>query len=186
MRFTLSSSILNSKLQVLARIINNKSSITILDCFLFEIKNNMLSVTASDSENMMQTTIPLDESNEDGSFAVPSRTILEAVKELPEQPLMFDVNINNHTVEICYQNGKYNFTAQDAGEYPVMRQVPDEANVINIDGKLLYNSISRSLFATAQDELRPVMNGIYFDIKEDGLTVVASDGHKLVRSSTLR
>lgn len=182
MRFTLSSSILNSKLQVLARIINNKSSITILDCFLFEIKNNMLSITASDSENMMQTTIQLDESNEDGSFAVPSRTILEAVKELPEQPLMFDVNINNHTVEICYQNGKYNFTAQDAGEYPVMRQVPDEANVINIDGKLLYNSISRSLFATAQDELRPVMNGIYFDIKEDSLTVVASDGHKLVRS----
>ena len=83
MRFTLSSSILNSKLQVLARIINNKSSITILDCFLFEIKNNMLSITASDSENMMQTTIQLDESNEDGSFAVPSRTILEAVKVSP-------------------------------------------------------------------------------------------------------
>lgn len=182
MRFTLSSSTLSNKLQILARTISNKSSITILDCFLFEVKNGMLSITASDSENIMQTTIQLEECNEDGSFAVPSRTVLEAVKELPEQPLVFDVNISDLTVEITYQNGKYNFTAQNASEYPTMRSVPDDANVITIDGKLLYNSISRSLFATAQDELRPVMNGIYFDLTADSLTVVASDGHKLVRS----
>lgn len=182
MRFTLSSSVLNNRLQILARTINNKSSITILDCFLFEVKNGTLSITASDSENVMQTTLQLEDSSEDGSFAVPSRTILEAVKELPEQPLVFDVNIDNLTVEINYQNGKYNFTAQNATEYPVTQPIPAEANVISINGRLLYNSISRSLFATAQDELRPVMNGIYFDLTENSLTVVASDGHKLVRS----
>jgi len=182
MQFTLSSSMLNSRLQLLARAISNKSSITILDCFLFEVSDNTLSITASDSENVMQTTIHLDECSEGGSFAIPNRTILEAVKELPEQPLTFDVNTNNLTVEITYQNGQYNFTAQDAAEYPHTQAMPSGANVITVDGGMLFDSISRSLFATAQDELRPVMNGIYFDLSEESLTLVASDGHKLVRN----
>ncbi|MGM9704364.1 MAG: DNA polymerase III subunit beta [Prevotella sp.] len=185
MRFTLSSSMLNSRLQILSRVINSKSSISILDCFLFDVKQNLLTITASDSENVMQTTLSLDSSENEGCFAIPSRTILEAVKELPEQPLIFDVNLNDMTIEVMYQNGRYKFTAQNGSEYPIAESVANDATVITIDSAQLSDSISRSLFATAQDELRPVMNGIYFDLTNECLTVVASDGHKLVRNKIL-
>ena len=130
----------------------------------------------------MKTTLSLDECDGEGSFAVPNRTLLDAMKELPEQPLTFEVNTDNLTIKIIYQNGLYNFTAQNADEYPRTQQIPDGATVITIDAQVLGDNISRSLFATAQDELRPVMNGIYFDLTADSLAVVASDGHKLVRN----
>lgn len=182
MRFTLSSTALSSRLQSLSRVINSKNSLPILDCFLFEVHNNQLSITASDSENVMQSTIGLDTCEGEGEFAVPNRTILDAVKELPEQPLTFNVDINKFTVEVVYQNGIYHFTAQNAGEYPHTQTIPDGATVITIDSGVLSDNISRSLFATAQNELRPVMNGVYFDLTADSLAIVASDGQKLVRN----
>lgn len=182
MKFTLSSGALNSRLQSLAKVINSKNSLPILDSFLFEVANNSLKITASDSENIMQTTIALDQCEGDGIFAVPSRTILDAVKELSEQPLTFDIDVNALTIKILYQNGIYNFTAQNADEYPRTTAVPDGATLLTIDSSTLADNISRSLFATAQDELRPVMNGIYFDLSADCLAIVASDGHKLVRN----
>ena len=182
MKFTLSSGALNSRLQSLAKVINSKNSLPILDSFLFEVANNSLKITASDSENIMQTTIALDQCEGDGVFAVPSRTILDAVKELSEQPLTFDIDVNALTIKILYQNGIYNFTAQNADEYPRTTSVPDGATLLTIDSSTLADNISRSLFATAQDELRPVMNGIYFDLSADCLAIVASDGHKLVRN----
>lgn len=182
MRFSLSSTALSSRLQTLARVINSKNSLPILDSFLFEVRNQQLFITASDSENVMKTTLQLDECNGEGSFAVPNRTLLDAMKELPEQPLTFEVNTDNLTIKIIYQNGLYNFTAQNADEYPRTQQIPDGATVITIDAQVLGDNISRSLFATAQDELRPVMNGIYFDLTAESLAVVASDGHKLVRN----
>lgn len=182
MKFTLSSGALNSRLQSLAKVINSKNSLPILDSFLFEVANNSLKITASDSENIMQATIALDQCEGDGVFAVPSRTILDAVKELSEQPLTFDIDVNALTIKILYQNGIYNFTAQNADEYPRTTAVPDGATLLTIDSSTLADNISRSLFATAQDELRPVMNGIYFDLSADCLAIVASDGHKLVRN----
>ena len=182
MKFTLSSTALSSRLQTLARVINSKNSLPILDSFLFEVKNQQLTITASDSENVMRSTLKLDEADGEGSFAVPNRTLLDAMKELPEQPLTFEVNTENLTIKIIYQNGLYNFTAQNGDEYPRSQQIPDNATVINIDATVLNDNLTRSLFATAQDELRPVMNGIYFDLTADSLAVVASDGHKLVRN----
>ena len=182
MKFTLSSGALNSRLQSLAKVINSKNSLPILDSFLFEVANNSLKITASDSENIMQTTIALDSCEGEGVFAVPNRTILDAVKELSEQPLTFDIDVEALTIKILYQNGMYNFTAQNADEYPRTAAVPDGATLLTIDSSTLADNISRSLFATAQDELRPVMNGIYFDLTPDHLAVVASDGHKLVRN----
>lgn len=182
MRFTLSSTALNSKLQTLAKVINSKNSLPILDSFLFEVKNGVLTITASDSENMMQSSMELIESDGEGCFAVPNRTMLDAVKELPEQPLTFDVDTQSLTIRIVYQNGLYNFTAQNADEYPRMQQLPENTTSINIQATVLADNINRSLFATAQDELRPVMNGIYFDLTPDSLAIVASDGHKLVRN----
>ena len=185
MQFTLSSGTLNSRLQNLARVINSKNTLNILDCFLFEVANNQLTVTASDNENVMQSTITLDSCSGDGRFALPNKTIINAVKELPEQPLSFNVNENDYSIEITYQNGKYNFTGQAAEEYPIAQGIEDGASVITIESELLAENISRSLFATSQDEIRPVMSGIYFDIKADGLTIVATDGHKLVRNRLL-
>ena len=182
MKFTLSSTALSSRLQTLARVINSKNSLPILDSFLFEVNNQQLTITASDSENVMRSTLLLDEVEGDGSFAVPNRTLLDAMKELPEQPLTFEVNTDNLTIKIIYQNGLYNLTAQNAGEYPRSQQVPEGATVISIDAVALNDNLTRSLFATAQDELRPVMNGIYFDLTPEALAVVASDGHKLVRN----
>ena len=182
MRFTLSSTALSSRLQTLARVINSKNSLPILDSFLFEVRNQQLFITASDSENVMRSVLALDQVDGEGNFAVPNRTLLDAMKELPEQPLTFDIDLNTLTIKIIYQNGLYNFTAQNADEYPRVQPIPDGATVITIDSQTLADNISRSIFATAQDELRPVMNGIYFDLTQDSLNVVASDGHKLVRN----
>lgn len=185
MQFTLSSGTLNSRLQNLARVINSKNTLNILDCFLFEVANNQLKVTASDNENVMQTTIELDECSGEGRFALPNKTILNAVKELPEQPLSFNVNDSDYSIEINYQNGNYNFTGQAAEEYPVMQTIDESASVITVDAELLVENLGRSLFATAQDEIRPVMSGVYFDLTTDSLTIVATDGHKLVRNRML-
>jgi len=182
MRFTLSSTALSNRLNTLSRVINSKNSMPILDCFLFQVKGNELIVTASDSENIMQSTIALDEVNGEGEFAIPNRTILDAVKELPEQPLNFEVDPESLAIKIVYQNGLYNFTVQNADEYPHSQPIEDGASVITLSSAVLVDNITRSLFATANDELRPVMNGIYFDLTPDALAIVASDGHKLVRN----
>ncbi|MBO4826318.1 MAG: DNA polymerase III subunit beta [Prevotella sp.] len=182
MRFTLSSTALSSRLNTLSRVINNKNSLPILDCFLFEVSGNQLTITASDSENVMKTCIELDNVEGEGNFAVSSRTILDAVKELPEQPLSLDINLEAYTVKVIYQNGMYNFTAQNADEYPRAQAMPENVTEITMASEVLSDNINRSLFATAQDELRPVMNGIYFDLTPEALAIVASDGHKLVRN----
>ena len=182
MRFSLSSSALSSRLLSLSRVINNKNSLPILSCFLFQVKDNVLTITASDSENVMKTTIELTEHDGDGEFAVQSQTILDAVKELPEQPLTLNVNLDEHVIYLTYQNGSYHFPVQSAEEYPREQEMGENASKFALDAQVLSSAISRSLFAAAQDELRPVMNGIYFDLKPDCLSIVATDGHKLVRN----
>jgi len=182
MRLTLSSSALNSRLSILSKVINSKNSLPILDCFLFEIADQQLRITASDSENVMKTAIQLDYADGDGRFAVNSHTILDAVKELPEQPLTLDVDINSLTIKVIYQNGIYNFTAQNADEYPSAQPMTENSVAITLSSNVLADNITRSIFATATEELRPVMNGIYFDLTPDALAIVASDGHKLVRN----
>lgn len=182
MEFTLSSTALSSRLQTLAKVISGKNSLPILDSFLFNVNNGQLTLTTSDSENMMQTSLALDSQEGEGSFALQSQTILDAMRELPEQPLRFSVDLAQATITISYQGGEYNFTTLNADEYPRMQPMPENVNVITIDAGVLASSLNRSIFATAQDELRPVMNGIYFDLTPDALAIVASDGHKLVRN----
>ena len=182
MRFNISSNTLSNRLLTLSKVINSKNSLPILDDFLFEVTNGQLVITASDSENVMTSLLPLDESEGEGSFAVSNHTIIDAVKELPEQPLNIDVNFDEMKMYITYQNGSYNFPVQNADEYPKAQPVSDSATTITINASILVDNINRSLFATAQDELRPVMNGIYFDLTADSLAIVSSDGHKLVRN----
>lgn len=182
MRFTLSSSTLNNKLGTLSKVINTKNSLAILDSFLFEVKDNELTLTASDNANMMKCVIELTESDGDASFCMPNKTVLAAVKELAEQPLTFEVDLETNGITMLYQNGSCRFVAQSADEYPKMQQLLDGFTEVQMTAGSLVANIQRTLFATANDELRMVMNGVDFDLKEDCLNIVASDGYKMVRN----
>ena len=182
MRFTVSSTALSNKLVALSRVINSKNALPILGDFVFDINGQTLRLTASDSENTMQTTVELTESDGDGRFAIGNHDLLEAVKGFSEQPITFDVDQQQNLAKISYQNGLFSLPIESADDYPVAQTVGEGASTIVIGNQLLNENINRSIFATAQDELRPVMNGIYFDLTPDCLAVVASDGHKLVRN----
>jgi len=182
MRFTVSSTALSSKLNALSRVINSKNALPILGDFVFDVSDSSLKLTASDSENTMQTQLALTDSDGSVRFAIGNHDLLEAVKGFSEQPITFDVNQEQKLVKISYQNGLFSLPIESADEFPMAQPVSGQATVITIPNALLAENINRSIFATAQDELRPVMNGIYFDLTPDHLAVVASDGHKLVRN----
>lgn len=184
MKFIVSSTSLFSHLQAISRVINSKNSLPILDCFLLELHDGTLSMTASDNETTLSTSIKVNEFDGDGRFAVSSRTLLEALKEIPEQPLSFAINPENLEITVQYQNGKYSLMGQNADEYPKPQALGNNAVQLTIPANVLLDGVNRCIFATADDELRPVMNGIYFDITSEDITLVASDGHKLVRNKT--
>lgn len=185
MRFDVSSTALLSRLQSISKVIASKNSLPILDSFLFNLEGNKLTITASDAETRLVTSVDVMNAQGTGLFAVSAKILLEPLKELPEQPLTFDINDGNLEIFIHFQNGKYNFIGQKGDTYPQQKPLNESAIAISMDAQMLLNGISRSLFATADDELRPVMNGVYFDIHTDDLTFVASDGHKLVRLRNL-
>ena len=185
MRFTVSSTALSSKLNALSRVINSKNSLPILADFVFDINNGMLQLTASDSENVMTTQLELTDVDGYGRFAVGNHDLLEAVKGFSEQPLTFDIDQQANIAKISYQNGLFSLPVESADEFPMAQKVSEGAIEIVIPNSLLAENINRTLFATAQDELRPVMNGIYFDLTTECLALVASDGHKLVRNKIL-
>ena len=182
MRFTVSSTALSSRLVALSKVINSKNALPILGDFVFEVSGGSLRLTASDSENTMYTNVELTESDADGRFAIGNHDLLEAVKGFSEQPITFDVDMQSNIAKISYQNGLFSLPVENADEYPAAQQVGDQASTITLSNLLLAENVNRSLFATAQDELRPVMNGIYFDLTPECLAIVASDGHKLVRN----
>ena len=184
MKFVVSSTALQTQLLSLSRVIASKNSLPILDCFLFTLEGNKLSIVASDTETRMETSIAVSESDGGGSFAIPAKILLDPLRELPDQPLSFDINDDSLEIFLYFHNGKYNFIGQKADIYPEQRLLGDGVVEFDIKIDLFLNGINRSLFATADDELRPVMNGIYLDMNAESITFVASDGHKLVRFKT--
>ncbi len=181
MRFVVSSTALYSHLQAISKVINSKNTLPILDCFLLDLDGNTLTLTAADSETRLVTSLEVNDVEGSGRLAVNARNLLDPLKELPDQPLTFHINDDNLEVFIYFHNGKYNFVGQKGDDYPQPRALNSEAISLTIEPQVLLSGISRTLFATADDELRPVMNGVYFDITADDITFVASDGHKLVR-----
>ena len=185
MRFTVSSTALSSKLSALSRVINSKNSLPILADFVFDIEDNKLCLTASDSENVMETELPLVESDGSGRFAIGNKDLLEGVKGFSEQPITFDVNLETNIAKISYQNGMFSMPIESADEFPKAQAVSEGATTLTLPSNIMADNLGRSLFATAQDELRPVMNGVYFDLTPECLAIVASDGHKLVRNKVM-
>ncbi|MDD6209196.1 MAG: DNA polymerase III subunit beta [Bacteroidales bacterium] len=184
MKFVVSSTALQTQLLSISRVIASKNSLPILDCFLFTLEGNKLQIVASDTETRMETSLEVGEVEGGGSFAIPAKILLDPLRELPDQPLSFEINDDNLEILIYFHNGKYNFIGQKADVYPEQKTLGDGVVEFNIDVDLLLSGINRTLFATADDELRPVMNGIYLDMNSESITFVASDGHKLVRFKT--
>jgi len=184
MKFNVSSTTLCSRLQTLSRVQSSKNALPILDCVLFDLSGDTLTLTASDSETTIVTTLEVTDVEGYGKVAIESKQLINSIKEISEQPITFNVNQDTYQIEINYQNGKYNLIAQNGDEYPVPASVTG-LHSATFPAAALLNGISRSLFATADDELRPQMNGVYFDLTPEYATLVASDGHKLVRNRIL-
>lgn len=182
MKFVVSSTELLGHLQAISRVISSKNTLPILDNFLFDLKGNDLEITASDLESTLITKLRLENTDGDGSVAIPARILLDTLKEFPEQPLTFDINTANLGVVINSENGRFNVVGQHGVDFPVLPAIRNEKKVsFMIGASVLLAGINRTLFATADDELRPVMGGIFVEAGTDGLTFVASDAHKLVR-----
>lgn len=182
MKFVVSSTELLSHLQSVSRVISSKNTLPILDNFLFSLSGSELEITASDLETTLITKIKLENASDDGKIAVPAKILGDTLKEFPEQPLTFEINTSSMSVVISSENGQFTVVGQNGDEFPQMAKIKDDDKTdLDMDSELLLSGISKALFATADDELRPVMNGILFEISEDNLTFVASDAHKLVR-----
>lgn len=185
MKFNVSSLALLSALQSISKVIASKNTLPILDSFLFNLQGETLMITASDVETRLVTSVDVVNADGSGLFAIDAKRLLDPLKELPEQPLTFDINDDNMTVNVDYENGKFNLPGQKGDAYPQQKPLKDTSVSLELESQILLNGINRALFATADDELRPVMNGVYFDIHPENLTFVASDGHKLVRLRNL-
>ncbi len=182
MKFVISSTELLSHLQAISRVISNKNTLPILDNLLFQLSDNELKITASDLETTLITTITLENVTDEGSIAIPARILTDILKEFPDQPLTFDINTESFGVVITTENGKYNVVGQNGEDFPQLPVIKDDQKTsIQLPVDVLLSGITKTLFATADDELRPVMNGIYIELFPDNMTFVASDAHKLVR-----
>ena len=178
MKFIVSSTYLLKQLQVLGGVINNSNTLPILDNFLFNLDNSALTISASDLETTMSATLEV-ESNSTGSVAIPARLLLDTLKTFPEQPLTFVVEENN-TVEISSSYGKYALAYADGNEFPNAVSLENPSKT-TIEGDILATAISKTIFAAGNDDLRPVMSGVFFQFSQDSLTFVATDAHKLVK-----
>jgi DNA polymerase-3 subunit beta len=182
MKFVASSNELLAHMQILGRVINSKNNLPILDNFLLQLKGNELKIIASDLETTMISTILLGNTEQEGSIALPARILTESLKKLPEQPITFDINTETHAVIIRYENGRYTIAGQSGEDFPEIPELKEEkATSASLKASAILDGINNTLYATANDELRPIMNGILVEFGEADLTLVASDAHKLVR-----
>jgi len=182
MKFVVSSTELLSHLASLSRVISSKSTMPILDNFLFQLADSEITITASDLESTLITSLKLENIEGEGSIAIPAKLFIDTLKEFPEQPLTFQIDEKSYMVEIFSDNGKYSIMGQNSEDYPVLPKLNEEAAAsINVNHVVLRKGIEKTLFATADDELRPVMNGIYVELTSNFMSFVASDAHKLVR-----
>lgn len=178
MKFIISSSSLLKQLQLIGGIVSTNNTLQILDNFLFEINKGSLRVTASDLETTASSTLEV-EGDKDGAIAVPARLLLEILKNFPEQPLTFTVQDNN-TIEISSNQGKYALAYASGDEFPKTIEINDPSTT-QVQADIMATAISKTIFASGNDDLRPVMSGVFFQFSTEGLTFVATDAHKLVK-----
>lgn len=182
MKFVVSSTELLSHLAAISKVINSKNTLPILDNYLFLLEENRLTVTASDLESTLITSLELENTSGTGLIAVPAKIMNDTLKEFPEQPLTFQMDPETFAIDIYSQNGKFSIVGQNGDDFPQQPMLNEAiASSINVNHSVLLSGINKTLFATADDELRPVMNGIFVELTTDDIKFVASDAHKLVR-----
>jgi len=181
MNFIVSSSLLYKEIQILGGVINSTNTLPILDNFLFEINNNKLTLSSSDLESTMTSEIEIESTSVD-KIAISAKLLTDILKTFSEQPLTFSKTDNN-TLEISASNGKYSLAYLNGDEFPKQIEILD-AHETKIKGYDLGNAINSTIFASGTDDLRPVMNGVFFQFNSDSLRFVATDAHKLVKFET--
>ena len=181
MKIKVSSAALFSRLTSINRVLNSKNSLPILDCYLFDVDGLKMSITASDSETTLVTSVELIESDINARFCIKAKTIQDSLKEISDQPITLDINLDSMEIKGGYQNGTFNIIGERADEYPAPHNIDADAKRFEMRQNVLLTGINQSIFATADDEIRPVMTGIYFDFTPDCLVLVGTDGRKLVR-----
>ena len=181
MKFSVSSSALLSLLATTGKVISNKNQLPILDYFLFELRDGRLKVTASDLETTLIGSIEVDNVEQEGVIAAPARLMLDSLKEFPEMPLTIEVNDSTWEIKICWNSGVSSIPGVSGMSYPALPALAEDKKEIEFDVDTLVAGINKTIFATADDELRPVMNGVFINIQPETTTFVGTDAHKLVR-----
>ena len=181
MKFSVSSSALLSLLATTGKVISNKNQLPILDYFLFDLRDGRLKVTASDLETTLIGSIEVDNIEQEGVIAAPARLMLDSLKEFPEMPLTIEVNDSTWEIKICWNSGVSSIPGVSGMSYPALPALADDKKEIEFDVDTLVAGINKTIFATAVDELRPVMNGVFINIQPETTTFVGTDAHKLVR-----
>lgn len=179
MKFIVSSAVLLKQLSSINGVITTNPVVPILENFLFEINEGLLTVTASDLQTSMITEIDV-ESKESGSIAVPARILLDTLKNLPEQPVTFSIDEETYSVEISSDNGRYKLAGENATDFPKVPAVSNDFSV-EMSTDVLSSAINNTIFATSNDELRPAMTGVYINLTDSSTTFVATDSHRLIR-----
>ena len=179
MKFNVSSTELLKGLMDISKAIPAKSALPILENFLFDLKGNILEVTASDSELTLRTEIEVDTTQEEGKIAVPARHMIDLLKELPDQPVAIST-ASDSSIECKWTSCNSVLPFFPAEDYPEIKGTGDDAEKIEFPAESLIEGINSTIYATADDEIRPAMNGIFFDFGPESTTMVASDSHKLI------
>lgn len=180
MKFIISSSALLKSLQKISGVLSTSSTLPILEDYLFDLKEDTLRITASDLETTISVDLVPDKTENPGVVAIPAKILLDIMKSLPELPVTISVNLETLSCELFAGDGKYKLVGHRSDEFP---QVPtlENTETMTLNASLLVSAFNKTLFATGNDELRPVMSGVLCEITGDKITFVATDAHKLVR-----
>ena len=178
MKFIVSSSALLKQLQQISGVINANTVLPILEDFLFEIENSKLTVTATDLETVMKIHMDI-EAKDNGRVCIPAKILLDSLKNIAEQPLTFDID-KNYAIQISSDNGKYKVMGENPDNFP-KEPAADDENTFTMSSTALVTAINKSIFAVSNDDLRPAMTGVFFELDKKGISFVATDAHRLVK-----
>ena len=181
MKFNVEGKVFQQQLSAVSKVINAKNALSILDNFLLKVEGDRLSITGSDQENVLTAYLTISESECDGSIAVSAKRLLEITKEISTQQLTFYINDDTKEIDIRFLNGHFNFMGVDATEYPSRRAISADQRCMILPAAVVQKGIENTLYAVSQDNVRPIMTGIFWDIHHYDVTFVSSDTHKLVR-----
>jgi DNA polymerase-3 subunit beta len=178
MKFIVSSSALLKQLQQINGVINANTVLPILEDFLFEVETNRLTVVATDLETVMRIQMDI-EAKESGKICIPAKILMDSLKNIPDQPLTFNID-KNFAIEITSDNGKYKVMGENPDNFP-KEPAADDTTSFTMTSSALVTAINKTLFAVSNDDLRPAMTGVFFELDKNYIQFVATDAHRLVR-----